>query len=62
MGKSLTSDQEGKTDRQKRLGAALRENLRKRKIQGQMREELKETLSEADQENLTLWDEIPNSG
>jgi hypothetical protein len=52
MSKSVTPDKERKTDRQKRLGVALRENLRKRKTQGQKREELKESLSEADLENI----------
>ena len=52
MSKSVTPDKERKTDRQKRLGVALRENLRKRKTQGQKREELKESLSEGDVENI----------
>ena len=50
MSTSLTSDKERQTERQKRLGAALRENLRKRKTQGQKREELKESPVEADLE------------
>jgi hypothetical protein len=44
----LPPHKEGKTSRQNRLGAALRENLRKRKSQEQRREELKEVSPKAD--------------
>jgi hypothetical protein len=53
-----SSHKEGRTNRQKRLGAALRENLRKRKSQEQRREEIKEAFPKVDPKTPNPCDTI----